>query len=210
MSALDSDILQLIPEANIEADIVQADEVRERMKLYPGWNSPSSLESLSLSTHVLPILPLEISMAHLLRTLLLTRLLGGPTANPPARDPAADPPTHASGRPTTHGAKIKLPKISLPQFRGDPVKWTSFWDAYNSTIHSNAELSEVDKFNYLQSLLDHTALDAVAGLMLNSANYLQAVEILHKRFGNKQVIISKHMETLMNMDTAVTSPVRPY
>ena len=95
---------------------------------------------------------------------------------------------------------MKLPKISLPHFHGDPVKWTSFWDAYKSAIHSNLELSEVDKFNYLRSLLDRSALDAIAGLTLSSANYQQAIEILHKRFGNKQVIISKHMDTLMSME----------
>jgi len=80
------------------------------------------------------------------------------------------------------------------------VKWTSFWDSYQSAIHLNSELTEVDKFNYLRSLLEHTAFDAIAGLTLSAANYQQAIEILRKRFGNKQVIISKHMDTLMNMD----------
>ncbi len=95
---------------------------------------------------------------------------------------------------------MKLAKISLPQFKGDPEKWTSFWDSYQSAIHSNSGLSEVDKFNYLRSLLDHAAFDAIAGLTLSSTNYQQSIEILLKRFGNKQVIISKHMDTFMNMD----------
>ena len=95
---------------------------------------------------------------------------------------------------------MKLPKISLPRFGGDPVKWTSFWDSYQSAIHNNDGLSDVDKFNYLRSLLDHTALDAIAGLTLSSANYQQAIEILCKRFGNKQVIVSKLMDTLMSMN----------
>ena len=54
--------------------------------------------------------------------------------------------------------------------------------------------------NYLRSLLDNSADNAIAGLMLSSANYQQAIEILCKRFGNKQVI-SKYMDTFMNMDT---------
>ncbi len=64
----------------------------------------------------------------------------------------------------------------------------------------NRDLSEVDKFNYLRSLLDSTALEAIAGLVLSSANYQQAIDILRKRFGNKQTIISKHMDTLMRVD----------
>ena len=54
--------------------------------------------------------------------------------------------------------------------------------------------------NYLWSLLDHSAYDANDGLTLSSTNYQQAIEILHKRFGNKLVIILKHMNMLMNID----------
>ena len=127
-----------------------------------------------------------------------------PATHPPAADPpAADPPdTAASG--TTRGPKVKLPKISLPRFNGNPVKWTPFWDLFQSAIHLNPELSDVDKFSYLRSLLDSTAYDAIAGLTLSTTNYQQAVEVLCKRFGNKQVIISNHMDTPMNMD-AVSS-----
>ena len=78
--------------------------------------------------------------------------------------------------------------------------WTTFWDSYQSAIHSNAGISDIDKFNYLRSLL---ALDANAGLTISTYNYQQAVEILTKHFGNKQVIISKHMDALMKLE-AVT------
>lgn len=54
-------------------------------------------------------------------------------------------------------------KIKLPQFSGDRVKWTSFWYSYKSAIHLNGDLSKVDKFNYLCSLLDSTAYDAISG-----------------------------------------------
>ena len=94
----------------------------------------------------------------------------------------------------------RLPKISLPRFSGDPLKWTTFWDSYQSAIHLNPDISKVNKFNYLRSLLDHTALDSINGLTLSSANYQQAIDILSKRFGNKQLIISKHMDTLLNID----------
>ena len=57
------------------------------------------------------------------------------------------------------------------------------------------------KLTNSRSLLDGTALEAISGLTLSSANYLQATEILRKRFGNKQIVISKHMDTLITMDT---------
>ncbi len=109
----------------------------------------------------------------------------------------SDTPDHSG---VSTGSKVKLPKISLPRFKGDPVQWTSFWDAYNSAVHCNSELTEIDKFNYLRSLLDCSALDAITGLTLSSANYSHAIDILKKRFGNKQIIIAKHMDTLLHTE----------
>lgn len=98
---------------------------------------------------------------------------------------------------------MKLPKLTLPHFSGNPIKWTAFWDSYESAIHSNDELSEVDKFNYLHSLLEGSAFEAVRGLTLSAANYQDAIGIL-KRFGNCQLILSKHVETLLNIDPVMS------
>ena len=84
------------------------------------------------------------------------------------------------------------------------MRWSAFWDSFNSAIHTNDRLFEIDKFNYLRSLLEGAAYDAIAGLALSAANYGEAVEILKKRFGNRQLIISKHMESLLSVN-AVTS-----
>ncbi len=51
---------------------------------------------------------------------------------------------------------IKLPKLSIRPFDGDITQWTTFWDSYNSAIHANTSLNDVDKFNYLRSLLRGT------------------------------------------------------
>ena len=123
-----------------------------------------------------------------------------PVAVHVAPDPNTEPePTTAGAVPLVPGAKVKLPKISLPCFNGDPINWIHFWDSYKSAIHSNADLSEVDKFNYMRPLLDRVAFDAVAGLTHSAVNYEQAIQILYKMFGNKQVIVSKHMDNLLNM-----------
>ena len=57
-------------------------------------------------------------------------------------------------------------------------------------------MSNVDKFNYLKSLLVGPAQGVIAGLALIDPNYQQAIELLRKRFGNRQVVISSHMEAL--------------
>ena len=77
----------------------------------------------------------------------------------------------------------------------------TFWDSFNSSIHTNTTLSSVDKFNYLISLLESSAAEAIAGLTLTSANYDEAIATLKKRFGNPQLIVNRHMEALLSVTT---------
>ena len=100
--------------------------------------------------------------------------------------------------------RVKLPKLSLRKFNGDLTSWTPFWESFKSSIHENNEITSVDKFNYLNSLLEGSAAAAIAGLTLSDANYNDAVTILTKRFGNRQQIVTKHMDALMGRE-AVTS-----
>ena len=64
----------------------------------------------------------------------------------------ADIPTIPFG----HGqvSRVRLPKLTMRQFDGDLTKWSTFWDSFESSIHNSRELSCVDKFNYLNSLLE--------------------------------------------------------
>ena len=44
------------------------------------------------------------------------------------------------------------------------------------------------------------ALAAISGLTLTSDNYQEAVQVLKDRFGNEQVLISAHMESLLKIN----------
>ena len=94
---------------------------------------------------------------------------------------------------------VKLPKLNMKRFGGDLTKWTMFWASFLSSIHRNPYLSGIDKFNYLISLLESTAAEAIAGLTSTDAKYEEAVSILQQRFGNPQLIINHHMEVLLNV-----------
>ncbi len=80
--------------------------------------------------------------------------------------------------------RSKLLKLTLPKFKGQVTKWGSFWDSYSSSIHDNSEISKINKFNYLNSLLEGAALRAIQGLTLTGANYDSAIQILKDRFFN--------------------------
>ena len=109
----------------------------------------------------------------------------------------------SAGTSQDHVSKVhthaKLPKLELKKFHGNPIHWYPFWESFDSAVHKNPNLSSVDKFNYLQSLLTGTARSAIAGLALTSANYKKAVGLLKQRFGNRQIVISSHIEVLTKL-----------
>ena len=47
----------------------------------------------------------------------------------------------------TSQAKAKLPKLTLAKFRGEFTKWNTFWASFQSAVHDDREISQVDKFN---------------------------------------------------------------
>ena len=111
---------------------------------------------------------------------------------------------HTLSASTTH-THVKLPKLQLHSFSGDLTQWTSFWDSFHSAIHSSDELSEIEKFNYLNSLLERSAKEAISGFSLTAINYREAIATLKKRFGGKQQIVDKHLDVLFNVEPVVSA-----
>ena len=50
-------------------------------------------------------------------------------------------------------------------------------------------------------MLESTADEAISGLKLTAANYEEAITLLKRQFENRQLIVNRHMEILMNLDT---------
>ena len=108
----------------------------------------------------------------------------------------------ASSNPTSTSLpaiKAKLPKLTLRKFSGDPKSWQPFWDSFEAAVHNNSSVSGIDKFNYLKSLVEGNAASAIDGFALTADNYESAVKVLKDRFADPQIIISSHMEELLNL-----------
>lgn len=218
LSNLDDEILELTEVDQLDAEVEHADVIQERISLSiikmeetlaRLTNVTSGRESGSRGGGTRPAERHTATVEH-----------DHGTHEEPARTREHETPgtDHDSGRtdatdddsgtpdstPVTAVARVKLPKLTIKKFNGDLTRWVTFWDSFNSSIHANPALSSIDKFNYLISLLESTASEAIAGLALTSANYDEAISTLRKRFGNSQLIINRHMENLMNT-TAVTS-----
>ena len=105
---------------------------------------------------------------------------------------SSDPPPQNLKEPTKNKA-VRLPYLHLQRFGRNPTEWAPFWDAFELAIDKNEELEEVQKFQYLRSYLYGSAARTLDGLLSTNENYRDAVKKLKDRFGDKQVIISSHM-----------------
>ena len=93
-------------------------------------------------------------------------------------------------------------------FEQQPTKWQPFWDSFESAVHKNSTVSNVDKFSYLKGLLDGPAASSIAGVALTDGNYNTAQDLLKNRFANPQSLISSHMDALLKLQASSSGDIR--
>ena len=107
---------------------------------------------------------------------------------------------------TEHGehsaGSLKVPKFTMAAFKGEPLRWQPFWEVFKSSIHNNKTMSAIEKFSYLRGYLEGDAQTVVEGYSLTEANYPQALEALHDRYGNKQTVKFAHFQDLIGLEPA--------
>lgn len=103
---------------------------------------------------------------------------------------------------STKKISMKLPKLTIKPFDGDPLCWKSFYDTFMCTIDSNDDLSNVEKMSYLVSFLKGQAEQTLKGFRISNENYTAALDLLKQRYGDEQLLISSHMSALIEMKPA--------
>ena len=79
--------------------------------------------------------------------------------------------------------RIKLPKLSIPKFDEDVLKWRTFWEQFGVSIHSRPELSDAEKLAYLKDALkDGPAERVIQGLAEMTGTYDNVIECLLNRY----------------------------
>lgn len=225
LSKLDDELIEMVAEDELDSEVEQADIIKEKIGLCI-MDIDRALEHAGSHKVTDTVTIGGIESSHETEDSDASHMhSGGVPLTPPATETGGDPPTlplptdstepvtsMPSTAPATGAAAlvspsppitshVKLPKLSIKKFNGDLTRWVTFWDSFDASIHSNPSLSNVDKFNYLNSFLESTAAESVAGLTLTSANYEEAVATLKRRFGNSQLIVNKHMDALLNLPT---------
>ena len=105
---------------------------------------------------------------------------------------------------------VNLPKLEIPSFNGDALRWSEFWDYFEASVDKNRGLSGIEKLSYLNSKLTGEAKQAVSGILLSNQNYEVAKTILKDRFGKSKTIANSHFTQLMNLKpvTSTTTELR--
>ena len=98
--------------------------------------------------------------------------------------------------------RAKLPKLEMKRVNGRPREWQAFINCFDSAV--NPKISNIDKINYLKSLIEGPASASIKGLPLTSENYNSARKILEERYGSKQLIISCHMDNLLKLPVVIS------
>ena len=93
----------------------------------------------------------------------------------------------------------RLPKLNLPMFDGDVQTWQTFWDSFESTVHQNWNLTDVQKFSYLKNQLVGEAACTIDGFALTNINYAIAIDLLKERYGQRHKIVHATMQTLIQL-----------
>ncbi|XP_055623510.1 uncharacterized protein LOC129766935 [Toxorhynchites rutilus septentrionalis] len=97
---------------------------------------------------------------------------------------------------------LKLPTISLPEFNGDYMQWLGFHDTFLALIHSNSDVSAIQKFHYLRAALKGEAAQLIESIAISSANYNLAWQTLVDRYANEYLLKKRHLQALFDIHSA--------
>ena len=90
---------------------------------------------------------------------------------------------------------MKLPKLVLDKFSGDPLEWPEWSRQFLATV-DQAGVADSVKLNYLKTLVNGKAKAAVDGMGYSGAMYQVAWQTLEHDFGRPELIVNAQLRTL--------------
>lgn len=100
----------------------------------------------------------------------------------------------------TEAQGLKVPKLEAPTFDGEILNWTRFWEQFSVSIDQRTNLSDAEKFVYLQQALrGGSAKGVIQGLSGTGDHYAKAVECLKSRYDRPRLIHQSHVKTILDI-----------
>ena len=102
--------------------------------------------------------------------------------------------------------KIRKPMLEIPTFSGNFREFNSFWTVFDSLIHSDDELSDVDKFLFLKQALKGKAAATISCIPVVGNRYQTAVDVLKKHFDRSANMADILINEIERLQRAYDSP----
>lgn len=92
---------------------------------------------------------------------------------------------------------LPLPDVKIPGFEGKIEDWSEFKELFDAVIDTNENLSNMQKFSYLRSLLKNEPLTIITAYEFQPGNYGTAYEALCQRYESSRRKASFHVKGLL-------------
>ena len=94
----------------------------------------------------------------------------------------------------------KLPCLKITPFEGTAADWVRFENMFLTQVDSRP-ISEDEKFGYLLESVVPKVRDRISNLKPSSVGYKIAWDRLKKAYGQTRVVISAHLDEIINLPT---------
>ena len=89
-----------------------------------------------------------------------------------------------------------LPRIQVPKFDGNPIKWVDFIVKFKELVHDRAYLGSNRKFIYLMQHIEEEAKRALKVFSTNKEGYILTLRGMKYVFGQRPQISQAHISKL--------------
>ena len=98
---------------------------------------------------------------------------------------------------TPESRTVKLPKIDVPTFDGEMLRWQTFWEQFSISVDKCSDISNTEKLVYLRhSLKDGSAKNVIEGLSHSADQYKEAIDSLKARYDRPRIIHQTHVREI--------------
>jgi hypothetical protein len=100
---------------------------------------------------------------------------------------------------TKYTPAVRLPKLEIPEFHGEYTNWKTFKDTFQSVVHNNKSVADVNKFHFLLNALKGNTNQVIMEIPVTEENYPLAWQRLLERYDNPRSIVDSHLQKLFSI-----------
>uniref|UniRef100_A0A1B0DIL1 Uncharacterized protein n=1 Tax=Phlebotomus papatasi TaxID=29031 RepID=A0A1B0DIL1_PHLPP len=104
----------------------------------------------------------------------------------------------------------KLPTLEVPDFSGDRTQWPNFKGMFLSIVHNNRRLSDIQRLQYLKSLVSGNALKLIRNVPMSEQGYDSAWRLLMKHFDDAFTVVHHEIEKFCRIPAISTLNVESF